>query len=231
MISALDRAGLRLDRMDVVAVASKVVSTCEGRIVRLSQVTATRRAVRLAKRWRINRQVAQLVLDEADEVLGGVGGFMSTVKNGIITANAGVDLKNSPAGTATLWPRDPDATARKLRAYLERRYGVPLGVEIVDSRVTPLRLGTGGLAIGTSGFLPVRDERRALDLYGRRVRFTQLNLADDLAACAHLLMGETRNRTGAVVIRNAPISRSDDDSRALRLSIKKCLIGSCLSKG
>jgi len=156
---------------------------------------------------------------------------MSTVKNGIITANAGVDLKNSPAGTVTLWPRDPDATARRLRMHLERRYGVPLGVEIVDSRVTPLRLGTVGLAIGSSGFSPVRDERGALDLYGRRVRFTQLNLADDLAACAHLLMGETRTRTGAVLIRKAPISRSDDDSRVIRLSMEKCLIGSCFNKG
>ena len=51
----------------------------------------------------------------------------------------------------------------------------------MDSRVTALRLGTVGLAIGVSGFKPILDYRAKLDLYGRKVKVTQSNIADDLA--------------------------------------------------
>src|SRR5207249_5530992 len=69
---------------------------------------------------------------------------------------------------AVLWPRDSDKTSRKLRAEMERRYRKRLGILIVDSRVTPLRLGTIGLALGCAGFAPVHDLRGSTDLYGRR---------------------------------------------------------------
>ena len=32
-------------------------------------------------------------------------GFLLTIKNGILAANAGIDLKNAPPGTAILWPQ------------------------------------------------------------------------------------------------------------------------------
>lgn len=212
-------------RGDVVALASKVVSLCEGRVVRLGDVQVSARARQLGERWNVDERLSSIVLDEADSVLGGVNGFFLTIKNGILTANAGVDLKNSPPGTATLWPKNPDLSARRLRKSLERRYGARLGVEIVDSRVTPLRLGTVGLAIGISGFQPVLDERRKPDLYGRKVRVTQSNIADDLASSAHMVMGETRERTGAVVLRNAPIQMGESsNTRRAKLGIHRCLI-------
>lgn len=116
----------------------------------------------------MNIPLAQVVLNEADVVLGGVRGFLLTVRQGILTANAGVDLKNSPTGTAILWPVHPDRSALALRTSLERSANVRIGVVIVDSRVTPLRLGTTGLAIGLSGFQSVKDYRGKCDIYGRR---------------------------------------------------------------
>jgi coenzyme F420-0:L-glutamate ligase len=230
--ASLANEGVTPDRGDVVAVASKVVSACEGRIVTLRKVRVSPRAKRLARKWKIDPHLTALVLREADEILGGVPGFLLTVKNGILTPNAGVDLKNSPPGMATLWPGDPDRSARNLRASLERRYATRVGVEIVDSHVTPLRLGTVGLAIGVSGFLPVLDSRKRSDLFGRTIKVTQTNVADDLAAAAQLLMGEAAERIGAVLIRGAPVTLNNSGhSKLARLNRDKCLIASSLRTG
>lgn len=227
VIRALQRRNLRLQNDDVLAVASKVVSICENRIISLNDVTVTAEARRLSHRWDMDSRLASIVIQEADLILGGTRGFLLTIKDEILTANAGADMKNSPRGTVTLWPKNPDRSASQLRKHLTRQGITRLGVEIVDSRVTPLRLGTVGLAIGSSGFDPVLDYRSKVDLYGRRVRVTQCNVADDLASAAHMLMGETRERIGAVVIGHAPVQfDSSKNSRRAILKRERCLISS-----
>ena len=225
----LDNEGLRLQHGDILTVASKIVSTCERRVIPLTDVSVSPRARRLANRWRIDERLAAVVIDEAEQILGGVNGFLLTVKNGILTPNAGVDLKNSSPGTATLWPINPDRSARQLRRNLERRYKTTIGVEIVDSHVTALRLGTVGLAIAVSGFVPIRDRRGIQDIFGRSIRVTQANVADDMAAAAHSLMGESAERVGAVLIRGAPVQACGrGNSGVIKLSAKKCLIANQL---
>jgi coenzyme F420-0:L-glutamate ligase/coenzyme F420-1:gamma-L-glutamate ligase len=231
ILAAIKRQGSLLKKGDILAVASKVVSTCEDRIVRLDRIRVSSRGRHLGHEWHLNSRLTQLIIREADEVLGGVNGFLLTTKTGILTANAGVDLKNTPLGTAILWPANPDRTALELRKYLENHFKVRIGVVIVDSRVTPMRLGTIGLAIGMSGFIPVGDQRGRADLYGRQVKVTQTNFADDIAASAHLLMGETVERIGAVIVQNAGVKLSTStDSKMLGLQRAKCLIANNLRK-
>jgi coenzyme F420-0:L-glutamate ligase len=218
-------------RGDVIAIASKVVSTCEGRIVRLQDVKVTFPARRLARRYEIDERLTTVVVSESDRIFGGVKGFLLTLKRGILTANAGVDTKNAPLDTAILWPKNSDISAKRLRHCLDRQYHTSICVEVVDSRVTPLRLGTTGLAIGLSGFSPVRDERRTPDIYGRTIRVTQTNVADDLAASAHLLMGEAASKIAAVIIRNADLKTTKGDSHAAIIEMKRCLVSSSLKKG
>jgi coenzyme F420-0:L-glutamate ligase len=213
-----------------VCVASKIVSTVEGRIEFLDRQNILLKTRTLANKFQIDPALTQIVVNEADKILGGVKGFLLTLKSGILSANAGVDVKNSPPGTAILWPTDPDSSADKLRHSLENEYHARIGVTIVDSRVTPLRLGTTGLAIGSSGFDPIKDDRGKIDLYHRPVKVTQTNVADDLAATAHLLMAERNERIGLVIIRNAPLSMRADDSSKTKLTIRKCLVGSRLVK-
>ena len=227
---ALQTEHIALVHGDVVAVASKIVSTCEGRIVNLQKVRSTPAAKRLAKQYKIDEGLTAVVMSESDQILGGVKGFLLTLKSGILTANAGVDVKNAPYQSAMLWPKDSDLSANHLRQSLERKFHTRVGVEIVDSRVTPLRLGTTGLAIGVSGFSPVRDERSNLDLYGRVIKVTQTNVADDIAASAHLLMGEAAERIGAVVIRNIRTTLTKSDSRNTQIGLNRCLVGSNLAK-
>jgi coenzyme F420-0:L-glutamate ligase/coenzyme F420-1:gamma-L-glutamate ligase len=227
VLLALTRHRLRLRKGNVVAIASKVVATCEGRMQKLSQVRVSRAAKRVSRKWNLDERLATIVLEEANEILGGVPGFLLTIKNRILTANAGVDLKNCPPGSAILWPEDADSSAMRLRESLESNYGVRLGVIVVDSRVTPMRLGTIGLAIGASGLLPVRDLRGAPDIYGRKIMVTQTNVVDDLAASAHLLMGEASERIGMVIVRDAPVPLSSaGSSRRAYLNPDRCLITS-----
>ena len=79
----------------------------------LSTINPSEKAIRLASIYDLDPAFTQLVLDEADLVLGSVKGILLTVERGIFTANAGVDLLNAPPGYAIPWPKDPDGTAFK----------------------------------------------------------------------------------------------------------------------
>ncbi len=200
---ALSRSNTRLRTRDAVAISSKVVAISEGRIRSLAIVRPTLRAKNLAHKYSISPEFAEVVLEEADSVLGGVKGALLTVKDGDSTANAGVDRKNAPEHSVVLWPSNSDASARAIRDSIQSRLGKKVGVVIVDSRVTPLRLGTVGLAIGCAGIQAVRDLRGTKDLSGRRLEITRQAIADGIAAAAHLVMGEASERTPFVLIRGA----------------------------
>jgi F420-0:gamma-glutamyl ligase len=194
----------------------------------LDRQRVRQRARALARKFQISPELTQIVVNEADGILGGGRGFLLALKLGILSPNAGVDIKNSPPGTATLWPRNPEASADIIRRSLGKMSQARIGVLIVDSRLTPLRLGTTGLSIGSSGFKPVKDDRRKNDLFHRSVKVTQMNVADDLAASSHLLMAECNERVGLVVIRNAPISMAGGHSSRAKLDMRKCLVCSNL---
>jgi len=223
-VGALSASGLRVKNDDIVAVASKAVSISERNIVSLSKVRPTALARKLGRRFDMLPEFAQVVINEADAVYGGVPGVLLTLKNGDAIANSGVDRKNAPSNTVIPWPVDPHRSAETFRRNLKRKFRKRIGVVIVDSRVTPLRLGTIGLAIASSGFQPVRDSRGTKDLYGRKVRITLQALADGIAGAAQLLMGETLETIPFVLVRGAPVQfgiRKSSDS--MTLPIKDCL--------
>ncbi len=221
---ALSRSSMRLRTGDIIAISSKVVAISEGRIRSLVTVRPTLRAKNLARKYSMSPAFAQVVLEEADSVLGGVKGAMLTIKDGDSTANAGVDRKNAPEQSVVLWPSNSDASARAIRDSIQSHRSKKVGVVIVDSRVTPLRLGTIGLAIGCAGFQAVRDLRGTKDLSGRRIEITRQAIADGIAAAAHLVMGEAGERIPFVLVRGAPASfQGRSGIGPAKLSPKDCL--------
>ncbi|HEX4922053.1 MAG TPA: coenzyme F420-0:L-glutamate ligase [Candidatus Bathyarchaeia archaeon] len=227
---ALRRSRLELKTGDVVAVSSKVVATAENALVDSSRILPSKRARVLAVEHSLPSRFVQVVLDEADSVLGGVQGALLTIKDGDATANAGVDRKNAPKGTFVLWPRDSGRSAQKLRTAIQRRFRKRIGVIVVDSRVTPLRLGTIGFAIGTSGFRPVQDVRGEADLSGRRVGITFRAIADSLAATAQLVMGEASEKKPFAIIRGFSVRLgSDNEIGSAKLAPAQCLYMSQIS--
>jgi coenzyme F420-0:L-glutamate ligase len=209
LLDALHNTGMILQDGDIVAIADKIVAISEGRYIDYSTIQPSSKAQCLASKYDLEPGFVELVLRDADEILGGVSRALLTIKHDMLIANSGIDHKNAPRNSATLWPPDPNQTAADLRRELERITKKQLGILLVDSHVIPMRMGTLGLAIGLAGFDPVKDCRGVHDLYDQPLRITRLNVADDLASAAHLVMGETAEQIPIAIIRDSNISLHD----------------------
>lgn len=188
---------------DVVVVSSKAVSSWQGRLLELGGISPSKRALSLARRSGLEPSFVEVVLREADRVLGCTRGAILTLKDGLLLANAGVDCSNVPPGKVSLLPANPPQTARRIAQEITRRTGARVGVIISDSTVRPMRKGTVGQALGWFLIGPVEDCRGRPDLFGRRLKITFRAVADQLATAAQLLMGEAGERVPAVLVRGA----------------------------
>lgn len=213
LLRSVAEQGLSVEDNDIIAFASKIVAVAQNRLVQLNRIKPSSKAEAIARKYALSPEFAELVLREAEKIYGGVYKSLLTLKNGFMVVNAGVDNKNAPAGHAVLWPLNPHAQADELRAGVKRLTGRKVGVIIVDSQITPLRIGTIGVALATSGFKPVNDIRQEKDIYGRALQITRHAVADDLACAAHLLMGEKDEKTPIILIREAPVQFSDDRTK------------------
>lgn len=224
LINAVQKNGFDLRNGDILAIADKIVAICDGRIVNLKDVTPSKKALDLAEKYQLEPPFVEMVLQEADEIYGGVPRAILTLKHNFLIANAGIDHKNVPQGYAALWPLNPNESAKTLYEEITKKTGKKIGIILVDSHVNPLRMGTTGFALGFAGFNPIKDCRGKLDLYGKPLLITRINLVDDLAAAAHLLIGETNERTPLVIIRGAPIEVTEDyDSNQIKIPKEECL--------
>jgi len=205
ILQSLNKENIELDDNDVLAVASKILAYAQNRVINLKDVKPSQKAMELAKQFSLQPEFAELILREADKIYGGVEKAVLTLKNEVLTANAGIDNKNAPSNHVVLWPSDTEKWAKNIREEIKKRTGKLVGVIIVDSGLMPLRIGTTGLALAVAGFKPIRDFRDKKDIYGRPIAITRHAVADDLASAAHLLMSETTEKTPIVIIRDAPV--------------------------
>ncbi len=207
-VAAMERAGLRCDSRDVLVVAQKIVSKAESRERRLDAVRAGDDARRIAAATGREAEMVQLILDESTDILRATpAAIIARHRTGHVMANAGIDASNvegGASGAVLLWPADPDASARAIRAELRGLTGVAPAVVIADSLGRAWRVGTTGAAIGCAG-LTVLDDRRGKgqDLFGRTLQATVIAVADSLAATATLAMGEGAEGTPAALVRGA----------------------------
>lgn len=200
---SLKRAREGLIESDILILSSKIVSYFEGNIRRLDSITPGEQALQRAEKMSAKPALIQLAMDEADRVIAETPWVLLTLKNGIYTANAGVDLSNVPEGFAVTWPKDPFASAKSIRINLQQQLGIKeLAVLIIDSACTPGRKGTLSLAIGYSGIEGYQELKGESDLFGNTLRYSALNIVDSLATAANLVMGESRERTPLAIIRD-----------------------------
>lgn len=208
---ALDLAGILLQDGDVLVLAQKIVSKAEGRLVNLSQVTPSPQAVELAGRTEKDPRIVELILRESHQVLRSrPGAIIVEHRLGFVCANAGIDHSNvhgeygQPEDWVLLLPEAPDASAAAIRQRLEQASGARLGVLIIDSHGRAWRNGTVGVAIGLSGLPGLLDMRGWPDLFDFHLQITQVGVADELAAAASLVMGQSAEGTPAVHVRGFP---------------------------
>jgi coenzyme F420-0:L-glutamate ligase/coenzyme F420-1:gamma-L-glutamate ligase len=181
-----DTPGIGTPRADdVLVVTQKVVSKAEGAIVDLDTVEPRPEAVAFATRWGRDARQLEVVLREARRVVRMERGVLiAETVHGFICANAGVDASNVGPGSGrqvTLLPRDPDASAGRIRRAIEAATGVDMAVIISDSFGRPWRWGITDVAIGVSGLLPLEDLRGRPDADGRPMQVTVRAVADEIA--------------------------------------------------
>lgn len=212
LMQALDEQDAALQEGDVLAISSKYVAISDGRVVNLEDVQPQDRARELAAQYNIDAQMAQLVVEEADHIFGGIPlGYLLTWRSGIIAPNAGIDRSNIPPGKAVLLPEHPYASAKEIRQAVQDRAGVRVGIVLTDSWLVPGRWGTTGVALAASGFQPVQDERGNPDLFGTPMAVTQKGVADSLSVAAQMVMGERDEATPFAIVRGADITLTDED--------------------
>jgi coenzyme F420-0:L-glutamate ligase/coenzyme F420-1:gamma-L-glutamate ligase len=232
IVESLEELNLQLEDNDVFALTSKIIAYAEKRVVQLKTVNPSDEAKELAQRFSLQPEFAELILHEADKIYGGVEKAVLTLKNGVLTPNAGIDSKNAPVGNVILWPNNPQECAKNIREEIKRRTGKRVAVLIVDSGLMPLRTGTTGLALAVAGFKPVKDCRKEKDIYGKPLVITRHAVADNLASAAHLLMGEAAERTPVVLIKDAPVDFDDGvyGSADMMMPFKDCIFMSAFGQ-
>jgi len=211
LLESMKKENLKFQDGDILAIASKALAAADGRFVQLKKVSPSEKARKLAKKYSLAPEFVELILQESDRVYDGVYKAILTLKNHILTVNAGIDQKNAPTGYVALWPLNPQSRANQIQNEIQQRMGKKIGVLIIDSQVAPLRIGTRGIALAVSGFKPVNDLRGRKDLYGKKLRITRHAVADDLASVAHLIMSESDEKIPAVLIRDAPVVFTEEN--------------------
>jgi F420-0:gamma-glutamyl ligase len=210
--STLER--LKIKDGDIIAITSKILAIHQGRTFKMHSD--------LDKRELIRKEAEHYIWSES--VGPNKKKFMLTIKDHTLVASAGIDESNAN-GYYILWPKDAVKLLKAIHLKLCRRFKIKnLGIISTDSHIIPMRQGVVGISTAFYGFNPQKDYRGRPDIFGRKLKFTQGNIVDSLAAIAVHLMGEGNEQTPIIIIRNSEVRFTKKDmSKALVMPLKKDL--------
>jgi len=232
IISELDEQGKSLKEGDIVVIAEKVVATSQGRVVSLSEVKKiSLEAKKLSVLYDMDKRFVELIIREASMILGGMTHVILAKVNDFLIANAGIDQSNAGPNKVVLLPNNLKKVIWEFRDILKKKYNLEnLGLIIADSRVQPLRKGTIGIAIATSGFEPVEDLRGRPDLFNRPMEITMRAVADDLTSAAQFLLSEADQQTPVVIIRGSNVEFTENPKTTPEMAPEECLYMNIFSR-
>lgn len=221
ILAILDSYMPTLEENSVVAVTSKIIAICEGRVVPVDS-TSKDELVRQEAEYFIPKEE-----NEYDVYL--------TIKNNMLVATAGIDESNAD-GNYILWPKNPQETANKIRKNLQQKFQIKnVGVIITDSKTTALRWGVTGAALAHSGFAALNNKIGTPDIFGHALKVTQVNTSDALSSAAVLEMGEANEQTPLATITDIPYvifqdrNPTADELKVLHYDMKHDLYASILT--
>lgn len=221
IFKVLDKHIPSLKEESVLAITSKIIAICQGRIVRIDEADKK-----------------QLIVQESEYYLPweeNKYNYTLTIANKLLIPAAGIDESNGN-GYFVLWPDNLQQEANRIRKYLQTKFSIEkIGVIITDSKTTPLRRGVTGVAIAHSGFAPLNNYIGKKDIFGRELHITKVNVMDGLAAVVVLLMGEGKEQTPLAVIEDLNFVKFQNrnpkrsELEELKIEIEDDLYGMILS--
>jgi coenzyme F420-0:L-glutamate ligase/coenzyme F420-1:gamma-L-glutamate ligase len=208
---------------DVLVVAHKIVSKAEGRVVNLEHIKPSAESLKIAEEDGKDPRIMELILDESKEMIRHSNGVIIVeTRHGFICANAGVDQSNveDSVNHAVLLPVDADASANKIRESLrEKTASKDFAVIITDTFGRPFREGQTNVAIGIAGIEPIKSYIGSADMYGKKLRVTEIAVVDEIASAAELVMGKLE-RVPVVIIRGYKYQKPEKESSTVSKLIR-----------
>ncbi|MCW4000451.1 MAG: coenzyme F420-0:L-glutamate ligase [Candidatus Bathyarchaeota archaeon] len=217
IVEAAQKQGTPIQPHDVMVVTHVVVSKAEGNIVNLDEVKPSQQAIEIAKQTSKDPALVEVILRETREIVRlGQNSLITETVNGIVCANAGVDRSNvSGERNVVPLPKNPNVSAQNIRREIKRLTGADVAVIVSDTHGRPFRMGEINIAVGVSGFKPIRDRRGEKDLFGYTLRIKQTAVADELASAAELVIGQASEGIPAAIVRGYDYIADDGASAAV----------------
>ena len=208
---AAEKQGTPVQNGDVIVVTHVIVSKAEGAVVNLDTITPSEFAKSVAKRTGKDPRLVEVVLRDSKSIIRmHEGKLITESKQGLVCANSGVDVSNvSGDSHVALLPKDANRSAQTIRKRILQITKKNVAVIVSDTHGRPLRHGEINIAIGTSGFEPLRDRRGEKDLFGYTIRIKRTAIADELASAAELVIGQTNEGIPVAIIRGYDYPKSE----------------------
>ena len=196
---------------DIIVVTHVIVSRAEGNIVDLKKVTPSTFATNVANSSGKDPRLVEVILRESKNIVRMRNGKLITeTKQGLVCANSGIDKSNVPGSSIVApLPENADQSAQKIRQKIRELTKMDVAVIVSDTHGRPIRNGEINIAIGTSGFEPLRDRKGETDLFGYTIRVKKTAIADELASAAELVIGQTNEGIPVAIIRGYSYPKSE----------------------
>jgi coenzyme F420-0:L-glutamate ligase/coenzyme F420-1:gamma-L-glutamate ligase len=208
---AAEKQGTPIQNGDIIVATHVIVSRAEGKVVDLKTVTPSEFAKTVANTTGKDPRLVEVILRESKRIVRMRDGKLITeTKQGLVCANSGIDQSNVPGDTVVApLPEDSDQSAQRIRQKILKLTKKNVVVIVSDTHGRPLRQGEINIALGTSGFEPIRDRRGEKDLFGYTIRIKRTAIADELASAAELVIGQTNEGIPVAIIRGYPYRKSE----------------------
>ncbi len=182
----------KLPENSVLAISTKIISYCQGRLmskVKTQKAGFSREETKEEKHELVKRET-ELYIDPHSSKYD----MMLTIINSTLAVNAGIDESNASLNGEecyVLWPEKIQETINSVWQYLRKKHGLKnFGVITTDSRSFPLRWGVVGTTVASCGFKPLNNHIGETDIFGRKIKMVQVNVAEALGVAATFEMGE-----------------------------------------
>ncbi len=192
----------KLPDNSVLAISSKIISYCQGRLVKKtkSEIQGFSKEEARAEKHALVQQEAELYTDPHSSRYD----LMLTIKDSTLAVNAGIDESNANLDGEecfVLWPEKMQGVVNQVWGHLREKHQLQnFGVITTDSRSFPLRWGVVGTTLAYCGFKGLNNHIGQTDLFGREIHMVQVNAAEALGVAATFAMGEVGERTPLALV-------------------------------